>query len=137
MVTTFDSNGADGTIYNDDNRGADFLGGDRTSLEIRYWDEVRFRASMFRYDVSELTSTPNNAVLGIYPTNASSMGADSLIFTIYGLTSEAEDNWDEAAFSYNTAPGFETSANGTYAINSDLDSLTTITVYNGVTDTYV
>ena len=137
MVTTSDLSGADGTIYNDDNRGSDFPGGDRTSLEIRYWDEVRFRASMFRFDVSELTTSPNGAVLGIYPTNAGSMGADSLIFTIYGLTNEAEDNWDEGGLSYDTAPGFEASANGTYAINSDLDSLTTITVYNSVVDTFL
>lgn len=136
MVTTFDLNGADGTLYNDDDRGADFLSGDRTSLEVRNHD-VRFRASMVRFDVSNVSSTADGAVLGIYPTSASSMGADSLIFTIYGLTNESEDNWDEGSFSYSSAPGFESAANGTYAINNDLDSLTTITVYNNLTDTYL
>ncbi|SMO53858.1 Por secretion system C-terminal sorting domain-containing protein [Gracilimonas mengyeensis] len=137
VVTTFDLNGADGTLYNDENRGADFPGGDRSSLEIRYWDEVRFRASMVRFDVNAVNSSPDGAVLGLYPTSAGSMGADSLTFTIYGLTNESEDNWDEGSFSYNEAPGFEAAANGTYAINEDLDSLTTITVYNNLTDTYL
>lgn len=36
IVTTSELNGADGTVFNDDNRGPDFPGGERTSLEIRY-----------------------------------------------------------------------------------------------------
>ena len=137
MVTTAELNGADAVLYNDENRGATFLGGDRTSIEIRNLEAVRFRAGLVRFDVSELSGSPSDAVMGIYPVNASSMGADSLIFTIYGLTDESQDEWDEAGISYSNAPGFLASDNGTYALSDDMDSLTTITVYNGVTGTYL
>ncbi|MCF7805915.1 MAG: T9SS type A sorting domain-containing protein [Candidatus Marinimicrobia bacterium] len=137
MVTTFDGDGADASIYNDEDKGPSTMSGTSSGLEVRYWDDVRFRAAFMRFDVSNVSSTPDNAVIGFFPTYAGKMGQDSLIFTIYGLTNEAQDNWDEGYFNYTLAPGFESAANGNYAINEHLDSLATITVYSDSTGVFL
>jgi len=135
IVTTAVGNGADATVYNDGDRGPGTNGGGSDYLEVRYWENTRFRATFIRFDISDVQDQADGAVIGCTTSDVTKM-LDVREFTIYGLTDESFDSWDEGNISYNNAPGFESAPAGNFNLTEDLDELTSITVYGDSTGSY-
>ncbi len=101
-ITTADGNGADAGISNDDHRNADTIGGTFANIEMRNYGTARAKAMLTRFDVRKLYGLDlSNAQISISTTSA----ARSRAMNVYGLIDGADDLWDEATLSYNSAPG--------------------------------
>jgi len=119
VVTTATGNGADVSLQNDSQNGGTsatvFNGG---GADFRKYDTVRSKAVLLRFDISTLTGDLNNAVLSF--DYFSSRTRD---VTVFGLTDESLDEWDEATTSYSNAPVVLQPADGGDAYNSGLFSI--------------
>ncbi len=71
----------------------------------------------------------NHAYIGLYVNYAQKMGDPFREISVYGLTDDALDNWDETLLTYNTAPGLEAADPADYSlVDSKTAYLTKLTV---------
>ncbi len=104
-ITSADGNGADTGLQNDNQRTTSYANsthGSEGSSEIRYWENVRARCIMLRFDISDgIGGDVSGAILSLTET-VGNRGRD---LTVYGLNDGEGDNWDESTISYDTTPG--------------------------------
>ena len=84
-----------------------------------------------RFDLSGISGDMSGATLGLYLT----WGKRDRTLSVYGLTNESLDNWDEMTISYNNAPGMVANPPtplGQYAINADLTKVADLPVTTAV-----
>ncbi|MBN2063313.1 MAG: immunoglobulin domain-containing protein, partial [Sedimentisphaerales bacterium] len=99
---------------NDDHRNADTIGGTSANIELRNYGTSRAKAILLRFDVARLYGLDlNNAQISITTTSA----ARSRTMNVYGLTDGADDLWDEATLSYNSAPGLVDNPGPDYTVD--------------------
>lgn len=114
-ITTAAGQGADTYLPNDANRGPTHVGGLEGAVNQRvYWD-VRSRLTMLRFDVSPFTAESLTDATVSLDFTASNR---TRTWTVWGLTDESLDAWDEAATNYNNAPAFESAPLGQYAFDT-------------------
>jgi hypothetical protein len=102
VITTADGNGADTMISNDGNKSYTYVGGGGSHLEVRHYDGVRAKASMFRLDISDgFAGDLSGAYFQVYQHSSTR----SRQLSLYVLADGEWDNWDEGTVSYNTFPG--------------------------------
>lgn len=110
-VTTADGTGADGGVSNDTNKQDTWVGGTSTGVDIRHYDGVRAKAVLVRFDLGTgIGGDTSVASLSITET----YGNRGRTMNVYGLIDGANDFWDEATLSYNTAPGLINPENDGY-----------------------
>ena len=133
-VTTAAGSGAD-TFLSNDGQGGDYgpdsLHGTQEGFEVRTAWDVRMKIGYLRFDLSGISGDMSGATLGLYLTS----GKRDRTLSIYGLSNESLDNWDEATISYNNAPGMIANPPtplAQYAINADLTKVADLPVTTAV-----
>jgi hypothetical protein len=141
VIPTSLGSGADSMLARDDGtNGGPFTGdeilGAGTGIQVRANDGTgRNRLGIFRFDTSSLSSViSTDAQLMFHET-----GNNGRDVTVYGLNDgDAGENWDEAAITYNTAPGISFNNSGAPMLATDFDGarLTTLGTFatTGATD---
>ncbi|MBN1185739.1 MAG: T9SS type A sorting domain-containing protein [Bacteroidales bacterium] len=133
--------GADTYVSNDDKNGPDFNFGTMNYVILRT-HPVRVRIGYLRFDISEspLFNSFEDAQIAMNVVHSSKMIADSLTFTVYGLTDQSLDRWGEDTIDYLTAPGIydaEFAELNTYELDFDkVEELTTFAVIKDTTGWY-
>lgn len=107
--------GADTYVTNDlSSQGPGSNHGGATSMRIRQNDESRSKTAYIRFNISEVAGDLSGAFLTFVTTHSKTAGK---AVTVYGLTDESLDFWDEMAITYNNAPAMLPADPGFY----DLD----------------
>ncbi len=131
-LSTSYGDGADTYVCNDDGKiGPDELGSDQY-LVIRN-HEVRMRIIYLKFDIADNPrfNKANQAYIGLYVNYAEKMGDSFREVSVYGITDDVLDNWDETTLTYNTAPGLEAADPANYSlVTSKTKYLTMLTVPN-------
>jgi len=129
MISTGTAQGGDATIYNDENHGPNLNGGDNKGLNVRYWEDVRFKAAFLKFDISSVEIEADSARIGLMPSDIK-INSHTRTFDIFGLADGELEDWKEGNITYNNAPGFESASLGNYKMNNNLTKLTSITVHD-------
>lgn len=119
IITTADGNGADTYLTNDGDKSGTTANGTATTMELRDLTGVRFRALYFRFDISAYSlDTIEDATITINGTTVNR--SRDMIFM--GLTDgSANENWDEATTTYDSASGFGAASNdGNFTLDGNL-----------------
>lgn len=133
-LSTFYGKGMDTFVANDEKRGPDdnFDGlSDKGIYHLIIRNhEVRLNIAYLKFDMSYITSM-TDAVIGLHPSYADKMAADSLVVSIYGMTDQTLDDWADSTLTFNTAPGLWPALDtATYELNTgECEKLTTITFH--------
>jgi hypothetical protein len=106
--------GADTYVGNDSQVGPAANRGGDTAMLLRQNNESRSKTPYIRFNISEVAGDLSGAFL-TFETTASK--TSNKIVTVYGLTDETLDLWDELTINYNNAPAMLPVAAGFY----DLD----------------
>jgi len=104
-LSTSYGDGADTYVCNDEKIGPDDLGSDQYLVVRNH--EVRMRMIFLRFDITDNPrfNKATQAYIGLYVNHAEKMGDSFREVSVYGMTDDALDNWDETLLTYNTAPG--------------------------------
>lgn len=128
-LSTSYGDGADAYVSNDEKIGPDDV------CPVEYLvvrnHEVRMRITFLRFDITDNPrfNPADQAYIGLYVNHAEKMGDPSREISVYGLTDDALDNWDETMLTYNTAPGLDFADLANYSLReSKTRYLTKLTV---------
>lgn len=121
--------GADAYVCNDEKIGPDDMGSVEYLVVRNH--EVRMRITFLRFDITDNPrfNPADQAYIGLYVNHAQKMGDEFREISVYGLTDDALDNWDETMLTYNTAPGLSAAPLAEYSlVESKTSYLTKLTV---------
>ena len=107
-------NGADTYVGNDSQIGPDTNVGSENRMRWRQAADSRSKVPYIRLDISEVAGDLSGGYLSFETTYMKSGGKT---VTVFGLTDESLDLWDESTITYNNAPGMLAATTGNY----DLD----------------
>lgn len=126
MVSTTDGNGADTFVGNDSNKGPNNNYGASTTMDIRYYTNVRAHIGYVRFDISNIGGVdPTGAQLQLFLTQAQ----NTKNWDIYGLKdSSTDDFWNEMTITYNNSPWMLPAASGNFQL--DLNKVTLLGTMN-------
>lgn len=119
IVSTADGSGADTTLSNDGQNtttGPTGVHGAGTTFTDRISTGSRIRIPLLRFDLDGVSGDLTGATVSM--TLTFNNGPRARTATVYGLTDETLDSWDESTVSYNTAPGFNAATLGNYSFDS-------------------
>ncbi|MGD8786508.1 MAG: DNRLRE domain-containing protein [Phycisphaerales bacterium] len=108
IVTTVDGNGADTFVTNDETNDNNSIMGTEQTLEIRNHEGTQQRIGYLRFDISSVEVDDDHYFGGDLTGATLTLnvtGTQEKFVSVYGLVDGANDLWDEATLSYNTAPG--------------------------------
>jgi hypothetical protein len=107
-LSTSYGEGADTYVCNDEKIGPDVPRGAANFLVVRN-HEVRMRIVYLKFDIYDNPrfNRANEAFIGLYVKYAEKMAGESLELSVYGMTDDALDDWEDTLLTYNTAPGLE------------------------------
>jgi hypothetical protein len=128
-LTTGYGDGADTYVCNDEKIGPDGMGSDQYLVVRNH--EVRMRIIFLKFDITDNPrfNPVNQAYIGLYVNHAEKMGDAFREISVYGMTDDTWDNWDETMLTYNTAPGLAPADLAAYSlVASKTNYLTMLTV---------
>ena len=120
--------GADTYVGNDSQVGPTSNRGGENRMRLRQNNASRSKVAYIRFNINEVTGNLSGAFLTFETTYAKSSGKN---VTVYGLTDETLDFWDEMTITYNNAPAMLPAADGFY----DLDESKVVSLGTFVTQT--
>lgn len=129
-LTTGYGDGGDTYLGNDERKLPDENSGDAEYLVVRN-HEVRMRIILLKFDITDNPrfSPANQAYIGLYVNHAEKMTETFREISVYGMTDDTWDNWDEYSVTYNTAPGLAPADLANYSlIEEKTKYLTMLTV---------
>lgn len=128
-LSTSYGDGADTYVSNDEKIGPDDLGSDQYLVVRNH--EVRMRLIFLRFDITDNPrfNPAEQAYIGLYVNHAEKMGDAFREVSVYGMTDDGLDNWDETMLTYNTSPGLAGAELADYfLVESETKYLTSLTV---------
>ncbi|MFO7933413.1 MAG: T9SS type A sorting domain-containing protein [Bacteroidales bacterium] len=128
-LSTSYGDGADTYVCNDEKIGPDEVGSDQYLVVRNH--EVRMRITFLRFDITDNPrfNPADQAYIGLYVNHAEKMGDPSREISVYGMTDDALDNWDETLLTYYTAPGLNFADLANYSLRkSKTRYLTKLTI---------
>jgi hypothetical protein len=119
-ITTANGEGADSTLFNDDNTGPTVNDGAGGSMELRQFTDVRLRLLYIRFDLTSVAGEDlSGATITLNGTTINRNRPLNFRGVLDGAAGGQGESWNESTISYSDAAGLATSAPGTYAFSSD------------------